>query len=77
MVLIRYWRSLTKKDSVKSATYKIYNFFYFYSCFRTFFHRFGSGFFPIVSGFLADPYSDSRKKSDPDPGKKTGSKRLN
>ena len=35
MVLIRFWKSLTKKDSVKSARYEIYNFFYFYLSFRT------------------------------------------
>ena len=74
MVLIRFWSSLTKKDSVKSAMK--YNFcFYFYPSVRTFFSRIqifshGSRFFRIRSEFLADPDPDSEKKSDPDPGEK-------
>ena len=36
-----------------------------------FFHRSGSEFFWIGSGFLVDPDSDSEKKLDPDPVKKT------
>ena len=53
-------------------------FFYFYPGFRTFFRGSGSGFFRIGSGFLAEPGldPDSEKKSDPDPGKKTGSETL-
>ena len=41
MVLRWFWRSLTKKDSVKSAEYGIpvLIVFYFYSSFRTFFSR--------------------------------------
>ena len=41
MVLIRFWRSLTKKDSVKSARYDtgITFFFYSNSSFGTFFTR--------------------------------------
>ena len=72
MVLIRFWRSLNKKDNVKRATVDMkYNiFFYFISSFRTFsdgsgFFRIGSGFFRIGSGLLADPDMDS--ESDPDP----------
>ena len=54
MGLIRLWRSLNKKDSLKK-----YNmFFYVYPSFRTFFHR--SGFFRIGDGFLADPDPDSK-----------------
>ena len=59
MVLIRFWRSLTKKDSAKSARCKIIFFFFnFNSSFRTFFH--GSGFFRIGSGLLVDPDSEKR-----------------
>ena len=42
MVFIRFWRSLTKNDSVTSARYEIQHFFYFYSKFRKFFHESGS-----------------------------------
>ena len=67
MVLIRSWRSLTKKDSVKEKQK-----FYFNSSFTKFFSRIRIipdwirifGWF----GFLADPDPDSGKKSDPDPG---------
>ena len=38
MVLIRFWRSLTKKDRVKSSRYEISHFFYFNSRLRTFFY---------------------------------------
>ena len=48
MVLIRFWRSLTKKDNVKSARYRMkYNiFFYFNYSFRTFFSRIWIRIFP-------------------------------
>ena len=68
--MTRFWRSLTKKDSVKSATHEIQ-----YNVFSTFTLVFG-GFFTdpdrIGSGFLADtdPDPDSEKRSDLDPGKK-------
>ena len=63
MVLIRFWRSRTKKDNVKTVLDMKYNtFFYLNYSFRTFFH--GSGFLRIGSGFLADP------DPDPDQGKK-------
>ena len=39
MVLIRFLRSFTKKDSVESAKYERQFFFYFYSSFRMFFSR--------------------------------------
>ena len=50
-------------------------FFLFTLVLGRFFHRSGSGFFRIGSGFLADldPDRDSEKKADPDPGKKPGS----
>ena len=51
-------------------------FFLFTLVLGRFFHRSGSGFFRIGSGFLADPDLDSEKKSDPDPGKKPGSETL-
>ena len=68
MVLIRFWRSLTKKDSVRvlDMIYKIFSTLTL--VLGRFFH--GSGFFRIGSGFLADPYQDSEKKSGPDTGKK-------
>ena len=71
LVLIRFWRSLAKKDSVKNLRVldMKYNFFSTFALvLGRFFHGSGSGFFRIVCGFLADP--DSEKKSDPDPGKK-------
>ena len=76
LVLIRFWRSLAKKDSVKNLVLDMkYNFFSTFALvLGRFFHGSGSGFFRIVCGFLADP--DSEKKSDPDPGKKTGSEAL-
>ena len=69
MVLIRFWRSLTKKTMLRELDMKYNIFFYFNFSFRTFFH--GSGFIRIGPEFLADPDPDSEKKSDPDPGKKT------
>ena len=60
MVLIRFWRSLTKKTVLRVLDMK-YNFF---STFTPVLGRFFHG-----SGFLADP--DLEKKSDQDPGKKT------
>ena len=61
MVLIRFWRSLTKKDNVKSARYEIkYIFLNFNSSFRAFFSRIQIRIriFPSGSGFLADPDPD-------------------
>ena len=61
MVLKRFWRSLTKKDSVKSARYNMYiKFFSTLTQVGRFFH--GSGYFQIGSGFLADLDPDSEKK---------------
>ena len=52
-----------------------YNIFFTFSlALGRFFH--GYGFFRIGSGFLADPDTDLEKKSDPDPGKKSGSETL-
>ena len=69
LVLIRFWRSLAKKESVKNLVLDMkYNFFSTFALvLGRFFH--GSGFFRIVCGFLADPDPDTEKKSDPDPGK--------
>ena len=76
MVLIRFWRSLTKKESVKSASVEMkYNICSsFTPVLGRFFH--GSGFFRIGSGFLADLDTNSKNTSDPDPGKKPGSETL-
>ena len=72
MVLIRFWRSQTKKDSVDSAKYEIQFFSTFSLVLGRFFTDTGFGFFWICSGFMADPDPDSgrKKKSDPAPGKK-------
>ena len=59
--LIRFWRSLTKKDSVESAKYEFKNFLLVLQFLDVFFH--GSGFFRIGCGFLADQDPDSGKKS--------------
>ena len=59
MFLIRFWRNLTKKDSVESAKYELIFLLLVLTVFGRFLH--GSGF----SGFLADP--DSWNKFDPDP----------
>ena len=72
IVLISFWRSLTKKDNVKSARYEIYKKNSTLTpILGRFFHGSGSrsGFFRIGSGFLPDPDPDSEKKSDPDPEK--------
>ena len=62
MVLKRFWRSLTKKDSVKSARYNMYiKFFSTLTQVGRFFHS--SGYFRIGSGFLADLDPDSEKKN--------------
>ena len=45
-------------------------FFNFKPSFRTFFHEFGSGFFRVGSGFLADPDLDTEKKVWSGSGKK-------
>ena len=78
MFLIRFWRHLTKKDSVESAKYDIrYKFVLsVLAVFGLFLHGSGSrsGFSRIGSGFLA--YLDSGKKFDPDREKKPGSKTL-
>ena len=60
MFLIRFWRSLTKKDSVESAKYEMQIFSFCTSVFGQIFH--GSGFFRIGSKVLADG-SGLRKKS--------------
>ena len=69
----RFWRKLTKKDSVESAKYEKTVFLLIpepvHAVFGIFFH--GSG-----SGFSSDPDPDSGKKFDPDPGKKPGSETL-
>ena len=74
MFLIRFCRSLAKKDSVDSAKYEIIKKFSLYLSFWTVF--FMDPDFPvwiwifrIGSGFLADPDPDSGKKTDPDPEK--------
>ena len=76
MVLIRFWRSLSKKDSVERAKYNIQFLFYFYSCFGTFFMDTD----PDCSGSDPDFWPirirTLEKKSDPDPGKKPGSETL-
>ena len=51
MFLIRFWRNLTKKDSVESAKYELIFLLLVLTVFGRFLH--GSGF----SGFLADPDS--------------------
>ena len=63
--LIRFWRSLTKKHSVKSARYEIP--ITFFSTFTLVLERFFSQrnrvrIFRIGSGFLADLDPDSEKK---------------
>ena len=61
MVLIRFWRSLTKKDSVERARYEIPAkiFFYLYPLvLGRLFQGSGSGFFRIGAGFSADPDSE-------------------
>ena len=74
MFLTRFWRSLTKKDSVESAKYEINKFStctYSFKLLRTFFSWtwIRSGFFRIGSGFLRIGYgflrigSGLRKKS--------------
>ena len=66
---IRFWRSLTKKYSVKSAI-GIWNITFFSTLtpvIGSFFHGSGSWLFRFRTGFLADPDPDSEKKSDPDP----------
>ena len=67
MFLIRFWRSLTKKDSVESAKYDIQIFSSRTSVFGRFFHGSGSSFFRIGSGLLVNPDTDSGKKFDPLP----------
>ena len=60
MVLIRFWRSLAKKEGVESAKYE---------------KQFLSTFTPVLGRFFTDPDPDFRpirtqeKNSDPDPGK--------
>ena len=56
MVLTRFWRNLTKKDSVESAKYEINNFSTCTYIFLNVFYRSGSG-------FLADPDSDKKVRS--------------
>ena len=79
LVLIRFWRSLAKKESVKNLVLDMkYNFFSTFALvLGRFFHGSGSGFFRIVCGFLADPDPDSEKKSYPDPGKEPDPKLFN
>ena len=66
MVLIRFWRSLTKKYSVESAKYEIQFLCTLTPVLRRFFHGSGSRVFRIGSGFLANP--NLEKKTDPDSG---------
>ena len=61
MVLIRFWRSLTKKDSVKSARYDTGITFFFYS---------NSSFGTFFSYTDPDPGPDF-SGSDPDPKHRT------
>ena len=61
MVLIKFWMSLTKKDSVESARYEMYKKILLLLYFTLMFQEV----------FFTDPDQDSEKKSDPDPGKKT------
>ena len=82
MVFIRFWRSLTKKDSVKSARYDIKHFFLlllkFWDIFFTDPNQYL--FFRIGSGFLADPdfwpIRTQKKISDSDPEKNPESETL-
>ena len=76
MVLIRFWRSLTKKDSVMSARIETENLFSsFTPVLGPFLYGSRSGFFWIGSGFLADPDPDSKKVLS-ESRKKTGSKTV-
>ena len=61
---IRFWRNLTKKDSVE--TLRKLKMIIFFTCTDSFWAFFS--WIRIGSGFLADPPDpDSGKKSDPDP----------
>ena len=71
MFLIRFWRSLTKKDSVESAKYEGKKNFYLYFSFFYVFLRIRIQIFPDQIQILAGLDPDSKKKSDPDPGEKT------
>ena len=71
--LIRFWRSLTKKDSVKSARYEIP--ITFFSTFTLVLERFflketGSGFFGSDPVIWPIRIRTQKKKSDPDSGEK-------
>ena len=71
MVLIRFWRSLTKKDSVEIANYEIQ----FLTTLTSVFGRFFTDPDPDFSGSDPDFWTiwirTQGKKSNPDPGKKT------
>ena len=68
-VFDRFWRKLTKKDSVDSAKYEITIFLPVLSVFGHFFPWIR--IFRIVSGFLSDPDPDSGKQVPSGSGKKT------
>ena len=72
MFLIRFWRNLTKKDSVESAKYKINKFSNCTFSFTVgpFFMDPDTDFYRIGSGFSADPDPDSGKKVRSGSGKK-------
>ena len=75
MFLIRFWRNLTKKDSVESAKYKINKFSTCTFSFTggPFFMDPDTDFYRIGSGFSADPDPDSGKKVRSGSGKKKNS----
>ena len=73
-VFDRFWRKLTKKDSVDSAKYEITIFLPVLSVFGHFFPWIR--IFRIVSGFLSDPDPDSGKQVPSGSGKKPGSETL-
>ena len=69
MFLIRFWRSLTKKDSVESAKYEGEKKFLLVLQFFYVFLRIRIQIFPDQIQILAGLDPDSKKKSDPDPKK--------
>ena len=77
MVLIRFWKSLTKKGNVKSAIYEIYYFFLLEPQFQDVFVTDPD---PDFSGSDADFWPTrirtQNKKADPDLEKKPGSEAM-
>ena len=73
MFLIRFWRSLTKKDSVERAEYEI-KILVVLQFFDVFFHR--SGFSGSDPDFLPIRIRTQKKKSDPYPERNPGSETL-